>query len=135
VIERGYLRGRYGALREVQRLLQEFDAPDIRTLWRHICFWAYFYISCGIMLGGLVALYDLFGLPAMWLGVAAIYALYLWTLRRTPVYLGEDDDCLFGSNKPALPPPGKQALPSPSTPRLPPPGIRAVKDNRSHTRR
>jgi hypothetical protein len=62
------------------------------------------------MLGGLVALYVLFGLPAMWLGVVAIYLLYLWLARRAPVYF-EDAPFMLGSDKPTLPPPGKQALP------------------------
>lgn len=72
--------------REGQFLLKEFNAPDARTLWRRVAFLAYVTAGTGIMLGGLVALYSLFGLAAMWLGVVAIYLLYIWLLRRTPVY-------------------------------------------------
>jgi hypothetical protein len=121
--------------REGQFLLQELGAPDARTLWRRVAFLAYGTAGTGIMLGGLVALYSLFGLAAMWLGVVAIYLLHIWLLHRTPVYLGNDDGLWFGESKPALPPPGQQALPSSSTPRLPPPGLLAITDNRSHTQR
>jgi hypothetical protein len=105
--------------REVQRLLQEFDAPDIRTLWHRICFWAYFYISCSILLGGLVALYSLFGLAAMWLGVVAIYLLHIWLLRRTPVYCGDGSEfgLDLGGSAPILPP-GKPQLPPSGTPQI-----------------
>ena len=120
--------------REGQFLLQEFGAPDARTLFRRIAFGLYFVTGTGIILGGLVALYVLFGLAAMWLGVVAIYLLHIWLLHRAPIYFGHDDFFLRGDRPPSLPP-GKPALPPPSTPRLPSPSMRAITANRSHTRR
>jgi hypothetical protein len=105
--------------REGRLLLQEFGAPDARTLLLRAVFWVYFVTRCGIMLGGLVALYVLFGLAAMWLGVVAIYLLYIWQLQRAPVYFGDGSEfgLDFGGSAPILPP-GRAALPPSGTPQI-----------------
>jgi hypothetical protein len=79
--------------REGQFLLQEFGAPDAPTLWRRVAFLACVTAGRGIVLGAKVALYVLFGLAVMWLGVVVIYLLYLSPARRAPVYF--DDGVLL----------------------------------------
>jgi hypothetical protein len=84
--------------REGQFLLQELGAPDARTLWRRVAFLAYVTAGTGIMLGGLVALYSLFGLAAMWLGVVAIYLLHIW-LHRAPIWARTTSFCSPTTNR------------------------------------
>jgi hypothetical protein len=68
---------------EGQILLAELGAPDARTLLRRITFWVRFYIGCGIILGGVVAVEEVFGLAAMWIAVAGVYLFHVWLLNRT----------------------------------------------------
>jgi hypothetical protein len=80
-----------------------------------VCFTTF---TAAILLG-IVAVYETFGLPAMWIAVLLLYLLYLWTEHRKPIYFGGGDDMLWlGDRKPTLPPPGK--------PQLPPPGARQI---------
>jgi hypothetical protein len=44
--------------REVEFLLEEFDAPNARTLLLRIAFCTYVTTGTGIVLGGLVAIYQ-----------------------------------------------------------------------------
>jgi hypothetical protein len=37
----------------------------------------------GIILGGVVAVEEVFGLAAMWIAVAGVYLLHIWLLNRT----------------------------------------------------
>ena len=110
--------------REGQRLLQEFNAPDGRTLLLRAVFWVWLYGACGIVCGGLVAVYYLFGIPAMYGVVFLLYLLCVRLEARRPVYL---DNWPFGPGRdPALPPPGKPALPPPGARALPPPSRRQI---------
>jgi hypothetical protein len=117
--------------REKQFLLDEFDAPDLRTIWWRVAFYTWVWGTTIIGLFGVVAVYEYFGLPAMAGVVFLIYVLCLRLERRSS--LSATDWTWLNGNQ--LPPPGQQALPSSSAPRLPPPGMRAIADNRSHTRR
>lgn len=63
---------------EGQILLAELGAPDARTLLRRITFWVRFYIGCGIILGGVAAVEEVFGLAAMWIAVAGVYLFHVW---------------------------------------------------------
>jgi hypothetical protein len=60
---------------------------------------------------GLVAVYQKFGLAALWIAVGLLYLLYLGMQRRSSGYLDACD--AFGNGPPRLPPPGKQRLPRP----------------------
>jgi hypothetical protein len=46
--------------REGQIVLAELGAPDFATLLRRVTFWVRFYIVCGIILGGIVAVGEVF---------------------------------------------------------------------------
>jgi hypothetical protein len=102
-------------------LLEELGAPDARTLLRRVRFSARFYIKCGILVGGIAAVEEVFGLAAMWIVVAGVYLFHIWLLNRTGGgYVGYAEEMLvlMGDSGPSLPPPGKQALPPPSTPQI-----------------
>jgi len=71
--------------------------------------WAFFYTGVGSILGLLILLYYAYGFPGMCGGIGALYLFHLWLQRRTPIYLGENDDFWFGDGKPPLPPPSAQA--------------------------
>jgi hypothetical protein len=81
--------------------------------WRGV-FWALFATFTAAVLLWPVAVYETFGLPAMYAAIFLLFLLYLWTERRKPVYF--DDGDLFmlgGDSRPVLPPPGERALPPP----------------------
>jgi hypothetical protein len=99
--------------REGQFLLQEFGAPDGRTLWRRIAFYTWVYTATAAVLLGLVAIYDAFGLPAMCGMIFLLFILYLRLQRRAPLYFEGEMLQLGGDLPPSLPPPGAQALPPP----------------------
>ena len=99
--------------REVESLLEEFDAPDVRTLMLRAAFWTYVTIFTTIVLFGLVAIGNMFGLEWMAAAVIIIILLCVRLTRRAPLYI--DGPLMLGGDKPALPPPGKQALPPPGT--------------------
>ena len=104
--------------REGQFLLQEFGAPDSRTLLRRALFWLYFYTATATILFGVVAVYELFGVAAMWVAVAALFLFYVWLQNRTGGYGGADSEMydwmgVAPPGNPQLPPPGTQALPAP----------------------
>jgi hypothetical protein len=108
--------------REEQRLLQDLNAPDFARLLRRITFWVRFYIGCSIILGGIVAIEEVFGLPAMWIAVAGVYLFHIWLLNRTGGgYAGNAEEMLelMGDSPPSLPsPPGKPQLPLSGTPQI-----------------
>jgi threonine/homoserine/homoserine lactone efflux protein len=58
---------------------------------------------------GLVAVYQQFGLAALWIAVGPLYLLYLGMQRRSSGYLDARD--AFGNGPPRLPPPGKHRAP------------------------
>jgi hypothetical protein len=99
--------------REEQRLLEEFNAPDLRTLLLRAIFWAYVTIITTTVLLGLVAIGNMFGLEWMWAAAVIIILLCIRLTRRAPLY-SESAPFLLGSEQTALPPPGKSALPPPS---------------------
>jgi hypothetical protein len=73
--------------------------------WRGVV-WVFFTTFVGGILFGIVAVYETFGLPAMWIAVFLLYLLYLWTEHRKPIYFGDGYDMLWlGDRKPSLPPP------------------------------
>jgi hypothetical protein len=117
--------------REKQRLLEDLGAPNWGTLWRRAAFYGFVWGATLAVLLGLVWLYRIAGIEAMWIAAGAIIVLALWMESRVPVYYSSDIWWL-GER---LPPPSTGALPSASTPCLPPPGIRAITDNSSHARR
>jgi hypothetical protein len=102
--------------REGQRLLQDLNAPDFATLLRRVTFWVRFYIGCGIILGGVVAVAEVFGLAAMFIAVAGLFLFHAWLLNRTGGYSGNAEEMLALMGE--LPPPGKRALPPPGTPQI-----------------
>jgi hypothetical protein len=86
--------------------------------WRGV-FWVFFTAFVGGILFGIVAVYETFGLPAMWIAVFLLYLLYLWTERRKPIYFGDGYDMLWlGDRKPSLPPPGKPQMRPSGTPQI-----------------
>jgi hypothetical protein len=78
-------------------------------LWRGV-FWVLFTAPIAATLLGLVAVYQQFGVAALWIAVGLLYLLYLAMQRRSSSYLGECSIWLSGDK--ALPPPGKQRLPA-----------------------
>jgi hypothetical protein len=109
---------RKGLAPEGQILLAELGAPDFAPLLRRATFWVRFYIGCGIILGGVVAVEEVFGLHAMWIAVARIYLFHIWLLNRTAGgYTGNAEEMLelMGDRPPSL-------LPAPDKPQLPPSG-------------
>jgi hypothetical protein len=106
-------------LRKIIFWLTGASIEEARMLFWRGALWVCSTIFIGAIFLGLVAVYETFGLPAMWMAVFLLYLLYLWTEHRKPIYFGDGDDMLWlGDRKPALPPPGKQSLP--------PPGARQV---------
>jgi hypothetical protein len=104
--------------REGQRVLQDLNAPDFATLLRRITFWVRFYIGCSIILGGIVAIEEVFGLAAMWIAVAGVYLFHIWLLNRTGGgYAGNAGELLelIGDSPP---PPGKPQLPPSGAPQI-----------------
>jgi hypothetical protein len=68
---------------------------------------------------GLTWLYIEYGMFVFWAGVGIIVICAILNERRRPVYFGDGGDpFVLGGDKPSLPPPGKRALPAPSTPRI-----------------
>jgi hypothetical protein len=111
--------------RERQRLLEEFAAPDISTLFWRAVFWT---IAFAIMTAaglGLAAIYTLWGMEAFWAAVIIVTLFGLWMEGRRPMYLGEDDGLWLGDQQ-TLPPPDKPALPPPGARALPPPSRRQI---------
>ena len=105
--------------REGQRLLEDLNAPDFATLLRRVTFWVRFYIGCGIILGGVVAVEEVFGLAAMWIAVAGVYLFHIWLLNRTGGgYAGNAEEMLelMGDSPPSLL--DKPQLPPPGTPQI-----------------
>ena len=103
--------------REGKFLLEELGAPDARTLLRRALFWLYFYTATATILFGVVAVYELFGLAAMWIAVAGLFLFYVWLQNRTGGYGCADPEMydwmgLAPPGNPQLPPPGK-TLPPP----------------------
>jgi hypothetical protein len=104
--------------REGRWLLQDLNASDFATLLRRVTFWVRFYIGCGIILGGVAAVEEVFGLAAMWIAVAGVYLFHIWLLNRTGGgNAGNAEEMLelMGDSPPSLPPP-------PDKPQLPPLG-------------
>jgi hypothetical protein len=101
--------------REGQRLLQDLNAPDFAAVLPRITSWLRFYIGCGIILGGVVAVEEVFGLAAMWIAVAGLYLFHIRLLSRTGGgYAGNAEEMLelMGDSQPSLPPrAGKPQLP------------------------
>jgi len=84
------------------------------VIFKRIAFWTYFIAGTGILVGGVAAAGKLFGLPGLIAGIVALYILYLWSERRKPIYFDDGDLLMLGGDsRPALPPPGAQALPAP----------------------
>ena len=105
--------------REGKFLLEELGAPDARTLLRRATFWLYFYVGCGIVMGGIVAVGQLFGLPAMAIAVVGVLLFSVWLQNRTGGYGGADPEMcdwmgVTPPGNPQLPPPDKRALQAPS---------------------
>jgi hypothetical protein len=68
--------------------------------------------TIGAALLGLVAVYNAFGMAALWGAVGLLYVGYLGLERwRGSAYFDPGD--VFGGGGPALPPPGKRALRAP----------------------
>jgi hypothetical protein len=65
---------------------------------------------------GLVAIYNAFGMGALYGGVFLLYLLYLGMRSRGESYLDAGD--VFGGGGPRLPPPGKQRLQAPGPPQI-----------------
>jgi hypothetical protein len=55
-------------------------------------------------------------MTALWLAVGLLYVIYAALQRRGAGYY--DPGGVFGNGRPALPPPGKQALPAPGLPQI-----------------
>jgi hypothetical protein len=92
--------------------------------WQRILFFGFCYTVTALGLIGLMAIYYLFGKGAFFAAAIAIVLFALWREGRRPIYFDAGEVFRIGG---ATPPPGKPALP--------PPGMRAITDNRSHTRR
>jgi hypothetical protein len=89
------------------------------AFWRGV-FWVCFYVATGAVLLGVVAVYNMFGMAAMYAVVFLIVLLAIWTERRRPIYFGDGSEfgLDLGGDTPTLPPPGKQALPAPGAPQI-----------------
>jgi hypothetical protein len=96
--------------REVEFLLEEFGAPNARTLLLRIAFWTYVTTGTGIVLGGLVAIYQYFGVGAFYVAVFVVVLICLRLQRGRPVYFGDGEIFRLGGGRPTLRPPGKPAL-------------------------
>ena len=70
----------------------------------------FFYVGGGVIMGGLVLLYNAFGLTAFFIGVAAVILVCLRIERRRPVYLDEFGPMSgwFADDRPHLAPPVEQ---------------------------
>jgi hypothetical protein len=74
-------------------------------------------LAIGAVLLGLVAVYNAFGMAALWLAVGLMYVIYLGLERRRgAAYF--DPGGAFGNGRPALAPPGKQAPPPLAAPQI-----------------
>lgn len=78
-------------------------------------------ISAGATIGAallaLAAVYNAFGMAALWAAVGLLYLVYLGLERRRgAAYFNPGG--VFGGGGPKLPPPGKQALPPPAAPQI-----------------
>jgi hypothetical protein len=106
-------------LRKIILWITGTSIEEARMLfWRGV-FWVCSATFIGGILLGLVAVYEQFGMAAMWLAVLLLYLLYLWTEHRKPIYFGGGDDMLWlDGRKPTLPPPGKPQLPPSGAPQI-----------------
>jgi hypothetical protein len=70
-------------------------------------------VSAGFTIGAalLVAVYNAFGMAALWVAVGLLYPICLALERRGAGYF--DPSGVFGGGGPALPAPGKRVLPAP----------------------
>jgi len=62
--------------------------------------------------GGLIVVYQFFGMVAFWIGIGAVFLAYIWMQRRTPYSPIPEPEPMsgwFGDGKPPLPPPSAQA--------------------------
>ena len=44
----------------------------------------FFYVGMIVIMGGLMALYVAFGFTGFWIGIGAVFLVYVWTQRRAP---------------------------------------------------
>jgi hypothetical protein len=103
--------------REGQRLLQDLNAPDFGTLLRRVTFWVRFYIGLSIILGGVVAVEEVFGLAPMFVALMVVYLVLLSRQNGGGGISADDAAFLLGDQ--ALPPPsGNPQLPPSSTPQV-----------------
>jgi hypothetical protein len=119
--------------REGQRLLQDLNAPDFATLLRRAVFYIWLYGSTGIVLGGLVAVYNLFGMSAFLVAAAGVYLFCMWVIARTGGGGGADPEmyewmCVTPPGKPQLPPSGTPQIGRASTA----PTVSGRQGNNSH---
>jgi hypothetical protein len=109
------LRIREILAQEWDSLLAQLGTPDARTLFRRALFWVRLYAGTGIVLGGLVAVYDLFGMAAFWVAVAGVYLFCMWVIARTGGGGGADPEMYTWTGVTPL---GRQALPPSGTPQI-----------------
>jgi hypothetical protein len=73
----------------------------------------------GIIVGGLNAIYLLWGMAAFWVAVFGTFMFLLWLQNRTGGYGSADDAAfLLGNAPPPSLPPGKPQLPPSGTPQI-----------------
>jgi hypothetical protein len=101
--------------REGKFLLAQLGAPDFATLLRRAVFYIWLYGSTGIVLGGLVAVYNLFGMSAFWLAAAGVILFSMWVIARTGGGGGADPEIYKWMG---VTPPGKPQLPPSGTPQI-----------------
>jgi hypothetical protein len=89
-------------------------SPNWGILWRRAAFYGFVWGATLAVLLGLVWLYRIAGIEAMWIAAGAIIVLALWMESRVPVYYSSDLWWLG------------ERLPPPSTGALPPPGPRQI---------
>lgn len=78
--------------REWASLLSELGARDARTLLRRALFYIWLYGSTGIVLGGLYAVYLLFGMAAFVLAAAGVILFSMWVIVCTGGGSGADPE-------------------------------------------
>jgi len=70
----------------------------------------FFYVGMIVIMGGLMALYVAFGFTGFWIGIGAVFLVYIWTQRRAPYSLmPEPMSGWFADDRPHLAPPVEHA--------------------------
>jgi hypothetical protein len=95
-------------------ILRTDDEDEAYRAWYWIKGSVVLFVMLGIIVGGLNAIYLLWGMAAFWVAVFGTFMFLLWLQNRTSSYGSADDAAFLLGNAPLPsqpPPPGKPQLP------------------------